>query len=462
MDTEHGLARGAFAGVVLTDMNKDGKLDVIVAAFDGKVYVWDGKGDDLPGFPVLVDYTGKYEVEKRVSRIVTTPTVGDINGDGIPEIGVGSNEYLTKGGTIGAFFLVDGRGNAAPGGPYLPDWPATVGSFKLFPLVGEGIVSAGLMADVDGDGVPEVIFHGTGDTPVVLPAKPGAPAIPGGPFPNPKLTLDPQFGENYLSPTELPGNNFIGLFSQPSVGDLDQDGKPDVIALGSSFFLALALASPSKRDYEQHVAFWNSSDIRPCSDGSGRNCAYMFPGSPTITEDYTFFHNATVADLSGDGYPEVVLGTGGYYVRAVDACGREAPGFPKFTGGWIIPSVTMGDLDGDGSLEVVTGTRDGWLYAWHTEGREDGVIEWPTYHHDNQNTGNYATKLDFPNAKKASKPLDLATCKIPDQGPPPAQAEADTSGFGCGCDVPGRSSAPLAFAGVAAALGLALARRRRS
>jgi MYXO-CTERM domain-containing protein len=65
------------------------------------------------------------------------------------------------------------------------------------------------------------------------------------------------------------------------------------------------------------------------------------------------------------------------------------------TGQWIIASPAVGDLDGDGTLEVAVGTREGFLYAWHTTGKTNGRVDWASFHHDDGNTGNFSTKLDF-------------------------------------------------------------------
>ena len=88
MDLYHALARGAYAAPVLVDLDKDGKLDIVQAAFDANVYAIRFDGSAVPGWPVRVN-TSRATV---MDRIMTTPTVTDLNGDGIPDVVVGSNE----------------------------------------------------------------------------------------------------------------------------------------------------------------------------------------------------------------------------------------------------------------------------------------------------------------------------------------------------------------------------------
>jgi MYXO-CTERM domain-containing protein len=103
--------------------------------------------------------------------------------------------------------------------------------------------------------------------------------------------------------------------------------------------------------------------------------------------------NPALADLTGDGLSEVILGTGGYLVRAIDHQGNEAPGFPKSTGGWIISSPAVGDFDGDGKFELTTLTRNGWLFIWDTDAPTTNRLDWQSFGHDAANTNNYHTPL---------------------------------------------------------------------
>jgi MYXO-CTERM domain-containing protein len=211
---------------------------------------------------------------------------------------------------------------------------------------------------------------------------------------------------------------------------------------------------------------------------------HMMPGSPVVVEDYSFLTNQAIADISGDNYPEVIMGTGGYFVHAVDACGREAPGWPKFTGGWMTATPAVGDITGDGNLEVVEATRDGYLYAWTTKGTSKGVIQWESFHHDNANTGNYGTPLDQGKLEIATKVIDCTLSDTPDGGkmttpdggPPPkgdggmtaSDAGGDSgpttppevSAGGCRCTMGSHATGEGAWIGLGVAL-LAFVRRRR-
>jgi MYXO-CTERM domain-containing protein len=249
----------------------------------------------------------------------------------------------------------------------------------------------------------------------------------------------------------------LPLFAQPALGDLDQDGTPDVVASGGSLSMAQSLAATGStvKPGQHLLAMWNGKT------GS------MLPSSPVVLEDFTFFNNPAIADLSNDGYPEVLTGSGGYYVHAADACGREPAGWPKFTGQWVVASTAVGDVDGDDKLDVVVGSRAGWLYAWKTEGRTDGVITWESFHHDNRNTGSLSTPLDQGrlNGDAPPLPLDAEGMCLPvpgggDGGPGLDPNDRDPGG-GCACSVPRTSREPHALLLLISAAAIALRRRQR-
>src|SRR4029079_12858271 len=93
------------------------------------------------------------------SKIVSTPAVGDIDGDGRPEIVTGSNRVHE--GAAGAYAIY-ADGNRHPVGPFVPGWnpfELTAVNATLLPTVASGVVMTPGLIDVDGDGDREIILY---------------------------------------------------------------------------------------------------------------------------------------------------------------------------------------------------------------------------------------------------------------------------------------------------------------
>ena len=451
MDAQHDFARGTFGAPVIIDMNKDGRPEIVIGAFDGNIYVFKLDGTVLDGFPVAL--VARSTTTPGPSRIMSTPTVADLNGDGIPEImsrlePAGRRRRVRRAGLRGRRPRQRRAGRAVP-----PELAVHHHELEALPGRGRGHRVLARGGRLRRRRQTDVLAQGNGSRPLVVRSDPGVQVKLDDPPNRLPLRVD-QNGvvDNGFEATSIFGEKtkaledvMFPLFSQPSIGDMDQDGVPDVVTSGGSLTLAGTLAGGGRRDTpgQQLLAMWSGK--------TGK----MLPGSPVLLEDYTFLVNQTIADVSGDDYPEAITGTGGYFLHAADGCGREAPGFPKFTNGWIAASAAVGDVDGDSQkgLEVVTGTRDGWLFAWHTQGKSTGAIEWESFHHDNANTGNYATKLDQGRAQRASTPL---VCEDP-----VAATEDKFDAGGCGCKTTPSSAGGAGLAAALGALAMAVIRRRR-
>ncbi|MCU1586604.1 MAG: Serine protease, subtilase family [Frankiales bacterium] len=361
-------------------------LQIVAAALDGNVYVWDAKGRLLPHYPVDLSDPAVPIASRQLAESITNPTLRDLNHDGVDDIIAASNEAYSaqppspgdlNGGISGAFadalsqiggssrlYAINGAS-----GHLLPGWPVKLnGAIQdTLPFIGPGHDSATLTVG----GQPVVIASTTGGV-VSEYAADG--------------TLVRGIQQNVFGPlsnaTDRTG--LFNLFEYASIGDILGTGRPDVVKYGLTLGGVANLALSGQNVPYNHL-------IGAYDAGTG----LPLPAWPTVTDDYQFLSTSTIAQVQGGATQQVIAGTGLGLLHAYDGLtGRDVAGFPKVTGGWLFAPAALSD---DHRMAAVT--REGFLYQWALDGFGPTCqTEWPTYRHDPHNSGDYNTDGTAPGA----------------------------------------------------------------
>jgi hypothetical protein len=338
-----------------------GNQDIIFGAWDGDLHVLNGEnGTEAAGWP---QYTG-YKID-------STPSSGDIDGDGKPEIfsGIGIADIECSGGGIASYtstgvkrYIID-TPDAVPGPGKQCQKPAIHASPALGDINRDGQAditfgALGLkswsfnqsggrnfgwpfywddtqygspaLADITGDGQTDVILPGD--------SSPGAP-------------VDWQGGmvraiTGYGQPIwEFRTNEIVR--SSPSIGDVTSDGDIEIVFGTGNYWSRNGGASDSNK-----IFVINRAGKLLCSHDVGAQVM----ASPTL------------ADFSGDGVLDIAFGTwqktdltndGKIWVLDGKTCSPLA-NYPVNSGGFlVIGQITSADINHDGAQDLIVPTANG-------------------------------------------------------------------------------------------------------
>jgi len=338
-ESNQAEARMGFWAYSAGDVNKDGYSDVIIGAHlydngetdEGRVFVFYGAAT---GLKATADWTAESNNAGAIFG-VAAEGAGDVNGDGYDDVIVGAADYSHGESKEGAAYVYYG---SSTGLKSTPVWK--VESNQAGAAFGYTARPAG---DVNKDGYDDVLvgafYYSNGEN------REGAAFVYYGSSTGLKLTADWQIECNQ-------SDCYMGMNGGPA-GDVNHDGYDDVLVSSNRY--------DGGQENEGRVQLFLGT-----AAGLQSTAAWAFESNDPWAE---MGSSSTAGDFNGDGYDDVIVGSGPYDGAAGSQSGQawmffgSALGLSQ-TANWTIEGTQTGewkgfrvadagDVDGDGYDDVL-------------------------------------------------------------------------------------------------------------